>query len=82
MTFDQTKIGHVVAAQMEALEGRYGDDCQIGDVCTIVEIIGPHGSDVAVRSSETRPHILLGLMRMAESMVLAQLERGDDGEVG
>jgi hypothetical protein len=73
VSFDQTKIGQVVAAQMEALEGRYGDDCEIGDVCAIVEIIGPHGSDVAVRCSESRPHVLLGLLRMAEAMILSQI---------
>ena len=80
MTLDQTKIGHVVAAQMEALEGRYDDDCQIGDVCTIVEVIGPHGSDVAVRSSEARPHVLLGLLRMAETMILSQIGGESAGE--
>jgi hypothetical protein len=80
MAFDQTKIGQVVAAQMEALEGRYGDDCQIGDVCTIVEIIGPHGSDVAVRCSESRPHVLLGLLRMAEAMILSQIGGESAGE--
>jgi hypothetical protein len=70
MTLDATKIGHVVAAQMEALEMRFGDDCEIGDVCTIVEVIGPHGSEVAMRSSEMRPHALIGLIRIAEQMAL------------
>lgn len=73
MTFDQSKIGQVVAAQMEALEGRYGDDCEIGNVCTIVEVLGPHGSDVSVRSSEARPHTTIGLLRMAETMMLNRL---------
>ncbi len=73
MTFDQSKIGQVVAAQMEALEGRYGDDCEIGNVCTIVEVLGPHGSDVSVRSSEARPHTTIGLLRMAEAMMLNRL---------
>jgi hypothetical protein len=45
----------VVAEQMEAIEGDYGDDCEIGDVCTIVEVVGPHGSHVRVRSSDMRP---------------------------
>jgi hypothetical protein len=80
MSFDQSKIGQVVAAQMEALEDRYGDDCQIGDVCTIVEVIGPHGSDVAVRSSEARPHVLVGLLRMAETMILSQIGGQSAGE--
>lgn len=71
MSFDQSKIGRVVAAQMEALEGRYGEDCEIGNVCTIVEVIGPHGSDISVRSSEARPHTTIGLLRMAEAMMLS-----------
>jgi hypothetical protein len=73
MAFDQSKIGQVVAAQMEALEADYGEDCQIGDVCTIVEIVGPHGSHVRLRSSEARPHIMLGLLRMGEASVLGSL---------
>jgi hypothetical protein len=77
MTFDQTKMGRVVAEQMEALEARFGDDCEIGDVCTIVEVIGPHGSSVSVRSSEARPHTTIGLLRMAEAMMLRSIG-GDD----
>jgi hypothetical protein len=73
MTFDQTKMGRVVAEQMEALEARFGEDCEIGDVCTIVEVIGPHGSSVSVRSSEARPHTTIGLLRMAEAMMLRSL---------
>ncbi|MGA2319586.1 MAG: hypothetical protein ABSG95_02430 [Solirubrobacteraceae bacterium] len=80
MAFDQTKIGRVVAEQMEALEGRYGEDCEIGDVCTIVEVLGPHGSDVAVRSSEARPHVVIGLLRMAEAMALSRVRGRDLGE--
>jgi len=80
MTLDQTKVGQVVAAQMEALEEAYGEDCEIGDVCTIVEVIGPHGSDVRVRSSELRPHVSIGLLRMAESIFLASLRAGSGGE--
>jgi hypothetical protein len=82
MTFDQSKIGQVVAAQMEALEGRYGADCEIGNVCTIVEVLGPHGSDVSVRSSEARPHTTIGLLRMAEAMMLNRLGGINPGEAG
>jgi hypothetical protein len=82
MTLDQTKVGQVVAAQMEALEEAYGEDCESGDVCTIVEVIGPHGSDVRVRSSDLRPHVSIGLLRMAESIFLASLRAGSDGEGG
>jgi len=70
MSLDQTKIGQVVAEQMAALEIEYGEDCTIGDVCTIVEILGPHGSTIRVRSSAGRSHIAVGLLRVAETTVL------------
>src|SRR5918993_944055 len=70
MSLDQSKVGRVVAEQMEAIENDYGDDCEIGDVCTIVEVVGPHGSHVRVRSSDMRPHSGLGLIRMAEQAML------------
>jgi hypothetical protein len=74
MSLDATKIGTVVAEQMEALEGRFGDDCSIGDVCTIVEVLGPHGSSVAVRpGADVRPHGLIGLLRMAERVALGEV---------
>jgi hypothetical protein len=76
MALDQSKIGRVVAEQMEAIEGDYGDDCEIGDVCTIVEVVGPHGSHVRVRSSDMRPHSGLGLVRMAEQAMLGNLGGG------
>jgi hypothetical protein len=80
MALDATKIGQVVAAQMEALEERFGDDCAMGDVCTIVEVLGPHGSAVALRHSEdVRPHTLIGLLRMAEAMTLKEMGTAEDG---
>ena len=80
MALDQTKVGQVVAQQMEALEADYGGDCEIGDVCTIVEVIGPHGSSVSVRSSEARPHTTIGLLRMAEAMMLRSIGGRDFGD--
>jgi hypothetical protein len=80
VTFDQTKVGRVVAEQMEALEQRFGDDCEIGDVCTIVEVLGPHGSSVSVRSSEPRAHTTIGLLRLAEAMMLGQFGPREDAE--
>jgi hypothetical protein len=29
MALDQSKVGRVVAEQMEAIEGDYGDDCRV-----------------------------------------------------
>lgn len=79
MALDQSKVGQVVAAQMEALEADYGEEgCEIGDICTIVEVVGPHGSHVRVRTSEMRPHIALGLLRMAEQAMLGNLQGGSE----
>ncbi len=81
MSLDATKIGTVVAEQMEALEGRFGDDCQIGDICTIVEVLGPHGSSVAVRSgADVRPHGLVGLLRIAERVALVDMHGEPSGD--
>ncbi len=80
MSLDASKIGQVVAEQMEALEDRFGDDCQIGDVCTIVEVLWPHGSSVAVRpGADVRPHGLIGLLRMAERVALSDV-RGEPSD--
>lgn len=70
MVLDQQKVGQLVAEHMAALEAHYGDDCVIGDVCSIVEILGPHGSTVRVRSSDPRSHVTLGLLRVAEATLL------------
>src|ERR1700753_23644 len=43
LMLDQSKIGKVVAEQMEAIEADYGDECEIGDVGTNVDAIGPRG---------------------------------------
>ena len=75
MALDQTKIGQVVTEQMAVLELQYGEDCEIGDVCTIVEILGPHGSTVRVRASAAGSHVLIGLLRVAETTVLEAYER-------
>ena len=39
MTMDQSKLGQVVAEQMEAIEEDHGEECEIGDVCVIVEVV-------------------------------------------
>ena len=80
MALDQTKMGQVVAEQMEALEADYDENCEIGDVCTIVEVLGPHGSHVRVRGSDMRPHIMIGLLRMSESIFLGNLSGEGTGE--
>lgn len=79
MALDQTKVGKVIAEQMEAIEGDYGEDSQIGDVVTIVEVVGPHGSHVRVRSSDMRPHAGLGLLKMAEQAMIGNVGGGPKG---
>ena len=66
MPMDQTKLGTVVQRQMEAIEEAHGDDCEIGDVVVIVEVICPQGADIRVRCSDARPHIALGLLDTAQ----------------
>lgn len=82
MALDQSKVGQHIAAQMEALEADYGDDCEIGDICTIVEVVGPHGSHVRVRSSDMRPHVVIGLLRISEEMFLSAMRGGAPGGGG
>ena len=65
MTFDQTKVGQLTADLMENLEERYGDDSEIGDVLLIVEVVGPHGSEITTQSSTARRHVNLGLLAIA-----------------
>lgn len=79
MALDQSKVGQHITAQMEALEADYGDECEIGDVCTIVEVVGPHGSHVRVRSSDMRPHVVIGLLRISEEMFLSAMRGGAPG---
>ena len=84
MSIDQARVGAHIAAQMEAIERDYGDDCQIGDICTVVEVLGPHGSHVRVRPSDARPHVGVGLLRWAEMTLLQmggpQVMGGPDDE--
>lgn len=80
MALDQSKMGQVVAKQMEALEADYGEGCEIGNVCAIVEVVGPHGSHLRVRGSDMRPHIMIGLLRLSERMFLSNLRAGTTGE--
>jgi hypothetical protein len=77
MPLDQSKVGQHIASQMEAIEADYGDDCEIGDICTIVEIRGPHGSHVRMRSTASSPHSTLGLLKLAEQVALANFGRDD-----
>src|SRR5207302_524331 len=82
MSIDQARVGEHIAAQMEAIERDYGDDCQIGDICTVVEVLGQHGSHVRVRPSDARPHVGVGLLRWAEVTLMSagRAQPSDDEE--
>ena len=82
MPIDQARVGAHIAAQMEAIEQDYGEDCRIGDICTVVEVLGPHGSHVRVRPSDARPHVGIGLLRWAEVTLMSagRAQPSDDEE--
>jgi hypothetical protein len=76
MAIDQKRIGEHIAAQMEAIEQQYGgegSEAQIGNILTIVEVLGPNGPEVRIRPSDPRPWVILGLLRWAEENTLASL---------
>ena len=76
MGLDQSSVGKHIAEQMEAIEtdysGREGD-WAIGDICTIVEVRGPGGSEVRMRSSASSPHSTLGLLKIGELIAMGPL---------
>lgn len=79
MPLDQSKVGQHVAQQMEAIEADFGaseEEYEIGDICTIVEVRGPDGAQVRMRSSASAPHATLGLLKVAEQIALANYGRG------
>jgi hypothetical protein len=45
-----------------------------------VEVLGPHGSHVRVRTSELRPHVAIGLLRMAKSIFIGTMRAGSGDE--
>jgi hypothetical protein len=67
MPIDQTKLGRVVQEQMEAIERDHGEECQIGDVCVIVQVVCPPDQlEVRVRSADGMlPNATVGLIAQA-----------------
>jgi hypothetical protein len=65
------KLGAEVAAQMEAIENDLGEDYEIGNVITIVEVITSTGASIRVRCSAP-PWTGVGMLRMAEKVIEAQ----------
>jgi hypothetical protein len=69
MAFDQTKVGQLTTNLMDRLDDEYGEDCEIGDLILVAEILGPHGSAVTLQLSQLRKHVNLGLLAMAERVL-------------
>jgi hypothetical protein len=64
----RTRLMEEVAAQMDAIEEDFGDDYEIGNIITVVEVIRPDESGIRVRS--TAPYLVgLGMLHVAENML-------------
>jgi hypothetical protein len=67
----RAKLMQEVAAQMDAIEADLGDEYEIGNIVTVVEVLRPDGRGVRVRSNAP-PWIGLGLVRFAEKFLEKQ----------
>jgi hypothetical protein len=61
----RSKLGEEVAAQMDAIERDFGDDYEIGNVVTVVEVITRETAGIRVRCNQ-QPWIGLGMLKIAE----------------
>jgi hypothetical protein len=71
---DISKAGEMAAQQMESIEKDFEDreDHEIGLMINIVQIIGPNGEiENRIQHNAPAPFIALGLMRVAEELVLS-----------
>jgi hypothetical protein len=71
----RAKLMQEIAAQMDAIEADFGDEYEIGNVVTIVEVLRPDGVGVRVRNGAP-PWIGLGLVRFAEKFLEKQAGLG------
>lgn len=67
----RAKLGEEVAAQMDAIETDFGDNYEIGNIVTIVEVVTPEGANIRVRCNQ-QPWVGLGLLRVAERVLEGQ----------
>ena len=82
MGIDTTAAGKLIAEQMEAIEKDYEDrdDCKVGAVVAIVEVVGDDGAEFRVRNNLGNLPMTLGVMRLAENqMILASLQGNQEG---
>jgi hypothetical protein len=67
----RNKLGEEVAAQMDAIEADFGDDYEIGNVITVVEVRRPDGAGIRVRNNAP-PWVGIGMLRIAERVLEGQ----------
>jgi hypothetical protein len=69
---DVSLAGKMAAEQMEAIERDYEgrEGYQIGLMINIVQIVGPEGIENRVQHNAPAPFMALGLMRVAEEIIL------------
>jgi hypothetical protein len=67
----RSKLGEEVAAQMDAIETDFGDDYEIGNIITVVEVIRPEGAGIRVRNNAP-PWVGIGMLRIAERVLEGQ----------
>ncbi len=74
MAFDASKVGQHIAQQMEALEESFGEDAEIGEICTVVEVRVPQGNDTFESQVRVRftghPFTAIGLLEVARNSML------------
>ena len=69
----RSRLMQEVAQQMDAIEGDFGRDFEIGRVITIVEVKGPDGNvGLRVRAGQF-PWVSLGMLEFAKKSVEAQI---------
>ena len=70
-TSPRARLMEEVAAQMDAIEADFGNDYEIGEIVTVVEVIRPDGSGIRVR--DTAPYLVsLGMLEVAKNILHAK----------
>ena len=67
----RARLMQEVAAQMDAIETDFGNDYEIGNIITIVEVRRPDGAGIRVRNNAP-PWVGLGMLRVAEKFLESQ----------
>jgi hypothetical protein len=67
----KAKLLEEVAAQMDAIEADFGEDFEIGNFVTVVEVVRPDGAGIRVRGNQ-QPWVGIGMLRVAEKMLEGQ----------